>query len=111
MSNPQDPYGQQQPEYGQQQYQQQGYGYPQQQYQGYVAPKKPLDLAKIVTIGAWVVLGLHGLFYLYVLTQDDYGVDFADRFFNNMPTLAQGIFWAGLLLAAGVWLRRQQEST
>lgn len=114
MSNPQDPYGQQgQPDYSQQQYPQQpGYQqYPQQAYQGYVAPKKSLDLAKIVTIAGWVALGLVALSYLYSLTQDDeFGPDFGDRFFGGMPSLAQGIFWSGVLLAIGVWLGKQQAS-
>lgn len=105
MSNPQDPYAQQPPaDYSQQQY-------PQQQYQGYVAPKKSFDLAKVVTIAGWVVLGLYALNYLYSLTQDDdFGPDFADRLFGGMTTLGQGIFWSGALLAIGVWLARQQES-
>jgi hypothetical protein len=114
MSNPQDPYGQQgqqgQPDYSQQQYPQ-GYQYPQQPYQGYVAPKKGLDLAKIVTIAGWVVLGLYSLNFLYTLTQDDeFGPDFADRFFGGLPSLGQGIFWTGALLAIGVWLGKQQAS-
>ena len=114
MTNPQDPYGQQgqgQPDYGQQ-YQQPGYQqYPQQPYQGYVAPaKKPFDLARIVSIAGWVVLGLYGVSYLYALTQDDeFGPDFADRLFGGLPTLGQGVFFAGVLLAVGVWLGKQQE--
>lgn len=115
MSNPQDPYGQQgQPDYSQQQYPQPGYQqqYPQQAYQGYVAPKKPLDLAKIVTIGAWVVVGLVSISYLYSLTQDDeFGPDFADRLFGGMPGLAQGIFFAGVLFGVGVWLGKQQQAS
>jgi hypothetical protein len=113
MSDPQDPYGQQgQPVYSQQHYPQQGYQqYQQQSYQGYVAPKKALDLARSVTIAAWVVLGLVALNYLYSLTQDDeFGPGFGDRFFGGMPTLAQGVFWAGVLLAVGVWLGKQQAS-
>jgi hypothetical protein len=107
MSNPQDPYGQQQyppPE--------QGYQYPQGQYPGYVAPtRKPLDLAKLVTIAGWVILGMYGLNYLYTLTQDDqFGPDFADRLFGGMTTLATGIFWAAAALAIGVWLRKQQDA-
>jgi hypothetical protein len=109
MSNPQDPYGQQQhpqqPPPGYQQPQQQPYG-------GYTAPaRRPLDLARLVTIGGWVVLGMYGLNYLYTLTQDDdLGPDFADRLFGGLTTLAQGIFWAGALLAIGVWLRRQDAA-
>ncbi len=96
-----------QPAYGQP-YPQQGYGYG-QQYPGYApAARKPFDLAKVVTIAGWVVLGLHALSYLYALTQDQYGEDFGDRLFGNMVTLTQGIFWAGLLLAVGVWLHKQQ---
>jgi hypothetical protein len=118
MSNPQDPYGQQgqpgqpgQPDYSQQQYPQPGYQqYPQQGYQGYVAPKQPPDLAKIVTIAAYVVLGLYVLNFIYVLTQDRYGSDFADRFFDALPQLAQGIFWTCALLAIGVWLGKQKVS-
>ncbi len=106
MSNPQDPYGQQQ--YPQPQ---QGYQYPQAHYSGYVAPgRKPLDLAKIVTISGWVVLGMYGLSFLYSLTQEDeFGPDFGDRLFGGLTSLAQGIFYAAILLAIGVWLRRQQQ--
>jgi uncharacterized membrane protein len=112
MSNPQDPYGQQPADYSQQQYAAQGYQYPQQQYQGYVAPKKPFDLAKVVTIAGWVVAGLYSLSFLYTLTQDDqYGPDFGDRLFGAMPGLGQGLFFSGALLAIGVWLLKQQEST
>jgi hypothetical protein len=108
MSNPQDPYGQQQ--YPQQP--QQGYQPPQQPYTGYTAPaRKPFDLARLVTIAGWVVLGMYGLNYLYTLTQDDdFSPDFADRLFGGLTTLAQGIFWAGALLAIGVWLRKQQDA-
>lgn len=120
MSSPQDPYGQPDP-YGQQQqgpYEQQ---YPQQGYQygqhypesgGYAqqkAPRKPIDLATLVTIGGWVVMGLFALAFLYGLTQDDdFGGDFGDRFFGGLPGLGQGIFYGAVLLAVGVWLRRQQ---
>ena len=110
MSDPQDPYGQQQPADYNQQYQQQGYQYSQQQYQGYVAPKKPFDLAKVVTIAGWVVVGLFALNFLYALTQDDqFGPDFGDRFFGGMPGLGQGLFYGGVLLALGVWLAKQQR--
>lgn len=114
MSTPQDPYNPQgQPGYGQQPpYPQPGYQqqYPQQQYGGYAAPAKtPLDVAKLVTIGAWVVLALHAIAYLYWLTQDDeFGADFADRLLGNLPTLGQGIFGAGVLLALGVLLQKRQ---
>ncbi|HET6951446.1 MAG TPA: hypothetical protein VFI47_13780 [Acidimicrobiales bacterium] len=116
MSDPQDPYGQQQGPG--QQYQQQGYqygqpGYGQQQYPGgYAAPptpRKPLELAKIVTIAAWVVLGCFALAFLYALTQDDFGSDFADRLFSNLPQLGTGVFYAGVLLAVGVWLRGRES--
>jgi hypothetical protein len=46
-----------------------------------------------------------------VLTQDDGfngGTKFADRFFGDMPTLGQGIFYGAVLLAVGVWLGRQK---
>jgi hypothetical protein len=110
MSNPHDPYGQQPADHGQQ-YGQPGYQY-QQHYQGFVAPKKPFDLAKVVTIAGWVVAGLYALSFLYTLTQDDqYGPDFGDRLFGAMPQLGQGLFFSGALLAIGVWLAKQQEST
>lgn len=104
----QDPYLQQ-PGYSQPGYP--GYSYP---GPGYPAqpPKKPLDLAKIVTIGAWVVLALHGLRYFYVLTQDEgaLGVpEFTDRLFGGMDGLAVGIFYTGVLLAVGRWLEKQQQ--
>jgi hypothetical protein len=119
MSSPQDPYGQPDP-YGQQQqgpYEQQypqGYQYGQHYPEsgGYAppkAPRKPIDLATLVTIGGWVVLGLFALAFLYGLTQDDeFGGDFGDRFFGGLPGLGQGIFYGAVLLAVGVWLRRQQ---
>lgn len=120
MSDPQDPYGQHDP-YGQQG-QQQGYGqqYPQQGYQygqqqgyeqqysgGYaVAPteRKPMELDKIVTIAAWVVLGLFALKFLYILSKDTFG-EFSDRFFGNLDTLGSGIFFCLVLLAVGMWIR------
>ena len=111
MSNPQGPYGQQSGDQGQPapQYPQQPYQpYQQQPYAGYTAPRKPLDLAKLGAIGAWVVLGLYALKFLYVLADDDYG-DFADRFFGSMPELGTGVFFTGVLLAVGVWLHRNQE--
>lgn len=121
MSSPQDPYGQPDP-YGQQQqgpYEQnpqQGYQYSQhgytQQSGGYAAPKaprKPLDLAMLVTIGGWVIVGLYALAFLYGLTQDDeFSGDFGDRFFGGLPTLGQGVFYGAVLLAVGVWLRERQ---
>lgn len=72
-------------------------------------PREPLDLAKLVSIAAWVVLGLFTVAYLYALTQDDFGSDFGDRFFSGMPSLAQGIFFSGVLHAVAVWLARQRE--
>jgi hypothetical protein len=124
MSNPQDPYGQPDP-YGQQQgppsyeqpaqYPQQGFQYGQPGYQqpsgGYAppkAPRKPIDLGTLVTIAAWVVLGLFVLKFLYTLTLDG---DFGDLFFGGMSELGTGVFYAGVLLAVGVWLRRQQAGT
>jgi hypothetical protein len=123
MSSPEDPYGQPDP-YGQQQqgppsyeqqYPQQGYQYGQQYPQhtgGHAppkAPRKPIDLATLVTIGGWVVMGLFALAFLYGLTQDDeFGGDFADRFFGGLQSLGLGIFYGSVLLAVGVWLRRQQ---
>ena len=111
MSNPQDPYGQQPADHSQQHTRRRATSTPQQQYQGYVAPKKSLDLAKVVTIAGWVVARPVRVSFLYSLTQDDqYGPDFGDRFFGGMPGLGQGLFCAGALLAVGVWLAKQQES-
>jgi hypothetical protein len=123
MSDPQDPYGQHDP-YGQsqqgyqQQYPQQGYQYSQQGYEqqysgGYAeaAPRKPLDLAKIVFISAFVVVGLYLLAFLYGLSQSDQfgGGNLADRFFGGMPGLATGVFYGGVLLAVSVWLGKQKD--
>lgn len=82
-------------------------GYP----QAYAAPRKPIDFAKILFIAAWVVLGLFGLAYFYVLTQSerDTGMDFADRFFGSMPQLGTGILYAGILLAVSKWYEKQQQ--
>lgn len=63
-------------------------------------------LSRLVGIGAWVVLGLFGLKYLYTLTSDDFG-SFENRFFGGLPELGTGIFYAGLLLVAATWLERQ----
>jgi hypothetical protein len=83
-----------------------GYG---QHYAGYApAGRKPLDLAKLVFIAAWVVLGLFGLWFLYTLTQDDLGSDFGDRLFGSLQNLATGIFYAAVLLAVSVWLGKQK---
>ena len=105
----QQPYGQYQPQPGQPGYGQPGYGQPQAPYPGYAAASRsPLDLAKIVTITAWVVAGLFALAYLYNITQDAPGIDGADRFFGEMPTLGTGLFYAGVLHGVGVWLARQR---
>lgn len=106
----QDPYGQQDPYAAQQGYSQPVYpGYP--QYPQQQQPRKPLDVAKIVFIGAWVVLGLYAVNFFYILTQDEDGVDpdFADRFFGSMPQLAEGLFYTGLLLGLYVWLDFRQK--
>jgi hypothetical protein len=93
-----------------------GYQYPpsgySQQYSGYApppAPRRPLDLPKLVFIAAWVVLGLYGLWFLYTLTQDDFGSDFGDRLFGNLVNLATGIFYTAVLLAVSVWLGKQDS--
>jgi hypothetical protein len=107
----QDPYGQQQG-YPQQGYPQQGYpqGYNPQAYSGGypTQPRQPLDLAKVVSIGAWVVLAMFALKYFYTLTQDDFAPDFEDRFFGGMTEFATGIFYTGLLHGVAVWLERQK---
>jgi hypothetical protein len=113
----QDPYGQQPqgqpaqpPTSGA--YQQQappGPGYGQPYPAGYPAPpRKPLDLAKIVGIAAWVVVGLFGLWYLYFMANDDNGGEFVDRFFGGMDRLGEGLFYAGALFAVSIWLGRNQ---
>jgi hypothetical protein len=88
---------------------QQGYG---QQYPGYPPQRrKPLNLARLVFVGAWVVLGLYGLWFVYSLTQDDeFGSDFGDRLFSGLLELATGVFYAGVLLAVSVWLDRQKAN-
>jgi hypothetical protein len=84
----------------------QGYGAP---YPGaYTQPKQPLDLGKVVAIGAWVVLALFVLKYLYGLSQDDFAPEFADRFFGGMTELGTGIFYTGLLHGVALWLERQR---
>lgn len=67
---------------------------------------RPLDLAKTVLVLAWVVAGLYALAYIYGLSQGD---DFAGQLFGGMPSLGQGLFFSGVLLAVAVWLGRQQE--
>jgi hypothetical protein len=60
-------------------------GYPQYPAQ----PRKPLDIAKIVFVGAWVVLGLYAVRFFYALTQDrddPFGYeDFADEVLTLSP--------------------------
>ena len=51
--------------------------------------------------------GLYGLWFIYTLTQDDFGADFGDRLFGGMENLATGIFYAAVLLAVSVWLGKQ----
>jgi hypothetical protein len=90
------------------QYQPSGYG---QHYPGYAPPsRKPLDLPKLVFIGAWVVLGLYGLWFIYTLTQDDFGADFGGRLFGSLQNLATGIFYTAVLLAVSVWLGKQKTT-
>jgi hypothetical protein len=90
----------------------QGWGHQQQGYPGDVAPGKSPDLPKLVTIAAWVVLGLHALYFLYRLTQaGEYDGDVADNLFGGMPVLASGMFYAVIMLAIGVWLKDRQETT
>lgn len=71
-------------------------------------PGTSLDLSKLVTISAWVVVGLYTLAYLHGLARTgQYEGDVGDRFFGGMTTLGTGLFYGGVLLAVGVWLRRQ----
>ncbi|MGH9114174.1 MAG: hypothetical protein ACRDZN_18010 [Acidimicrobiales bacterium] len=96
--------------YSPQGYQQphEGYGQP---FPGYPQPRRPLGLAKLVFIAAWAVLGLHGLWFIYMLTQDDlFGADFGDRLFGGLVNLATGIFYASVLLALSVWLGKQKAN-
>lgn len=98
--------------------QQQGYSqpaaYPSGGY-GYAVPpveKKPLDLAKILFIAAWVIVGLMAVRWFYGVVQDGFPYayeDGADRLFDGFQDLAQGVFWAGLLLTASKWLEREQQ--
>jgi hypothetical protein len=73
------------------------------------APRKPLDLARLAFIAAWVVLGLFALHYLYFISNDDNGGEFVDRFFGGMDRLGEGILYAGILHVAAVWLGRNQS--
>jgi hypothetical protein len=83
-----------------------GYGYQQR------PPRKPLDIAQLLFVGAWVVLGFYGLRFLYALTQDETNPfghkDFADRLFGQFTTLGEGLFYTGVLLFLSAWLRRPQ---
>ena len=85
-------------------------GYGQPYPGGYQAapPRKPIDLAKLVGIAAWVVVGLFGLWYLYFIANDDNGGEFVDRFFGGMDRLGEGLFYAGVLFAVSIWLGRNQ---
>ena len=121
MSSPQDPYGQPDP-YGQQQqgpyeqYPQQGYQYSQhgytQQSGGYAPPKappKPLDLAMLVTIGGWVIVGLYALAFLYGLTQDDeFVATSATGSSAGCPAWARAIFYGAVSWRWCGRVRRQQ---
>lgn len=84
-------------------------GYPQYPQQ----MRKPIDYAKMVFIGAWVVLGLYGLNFFYLILQDEESPlgfeDFADRFFGHLPQLAEGLFFTGILLAVSMWIGHQQR--
>jgi hypothetical protein len=55
------------------------------------------------------VLGLFGLWYLYFISSDDNGGEFIDRFFGGMDRLGEGLFYAGVLHAVSLWLRRNQD--
>ena len=70
------------------------------------APPIPSNLATLVAFGAWVVLGIYALSWLYKLAQDDAG-SFGDRFFGNFPMLATGITLCAALMALSVWLVRR----
>jgi hypothetical protein len=115
---PQDPYGQGaygQPDYGQQDYRP---AYPQDlgqeafptSYANAGKSDSQLDLATVVSIGAWVVLGLFALAYLYGLSQEANGEDVGDRLFGLMPLLGEGIFYSGLLHGVAVWLGRVKDA-
>jgi hypothetical protein len=70
------------------------------------APPIPSNLATLVAFGAWVVLGIYALSWLYKLAQDEAG-SFGDRFFGNFPMLATGITLCAALMALSVWLVRR----
>jgi hypothetical protein len=110
---PQDPYGQQDPYAQQQGYAQQGYqGYQQQYSGGYPQQAKaPFDIAKLLPIAAWVILGLYGVWYLWALIDDTFIDDFAVRMFSNLPTLGQGIALCAAVHAVAIWMQKQQSST
>jgi hypothetical protein len=119
MSNPppQDPYGQ--GAYGPQ-----GYGQGQQPYPHELGQEAftsstsysnnrsggQLDLPTIVSIGAWIVLGLFTLAYFYGLSQEHNGEDVGDRLFGLMPLLGEGIFYSGLLHGVAVWLGQNKDT-
>lgn len=92
-------------------------GFSQPQYPGYPQypqqPRQPLDIAKILFIGAWVVLTFYGLAFMYGLTLDERDPggyeDFLDRLMNGMPTLGVGLFYTGVLLALNIWVGHQQK--
>ena len=70
------------------------------------APPIPSNVATLVAFGAWVVLGIYALSFLYNLAQDEAG-SFGDRFFGNLPLLATGIALCAALIALSVWLVRR----
>jgi hypothetical protein len=116
---PQDPYGQGaygQPGYGQPDYGQQPYphelgqeAFPSSYSQG--GSGSSIDVASLVSIGAWVVLGLFALAYFYGLSQEHNGEDVGDRLFGLMPLLGEGIFYSGLLHGVAVWLGRNKDGS
>ena len=54
--------------------------------------------------------GLYGLWFIYTLTQDEFGADFGDRLFGSLQDLATGIFYTAVLLAVSVWLGKQKTA-
>jgi len=71
-----------------------------------IAPPIPPNLTVLVAVGAWVVLGIYALSFLYKLAQAEAG-SFGDRVFGNLPMLATGIALCAALLALSVWLVRR----
>jgi hypothetical protein len=117
MSNPppQDPYGQ--GAYGPQGYGQQPYPHElgQEAFSSSYTSSATrsggqLDLATVVSVGAWIVLGLFALAYFYGLSQEQNGEDVGDRLFGLMPLLGEGIFYSGLLHGVAVWLGRNKDT-